>query len=866
MRPFFKGGGLATAWRRRRRRAMIPVGPIILSAATVAALSVMLLGHGGTGASSGGTADPANLSNPQLYERLKNDQANLKQQADSAIATSLEDALKAVQPIIASDSTGDTKAVIAHLQDELKQVQNPQAGDLPWPLLSLMGYETLAPAALPSSHTDLDCDGQTDSIDALAALRFVAGLPPLPLGGACFKIGALFGGQVFGDVDCDRAVDAVDALDILRIVAGLLQAPGGCSAAGSSLAHAAAPAARSDVSYSGAGFSGTVHGYLFCTDNGLLFPLADATVEYWHQGGLFGWFGYKDAETQTDANGFFSISVSGVDTSEFHLKFVLRNNSTEYGQGVRVKDPGSLWIGDWNADTNTINATSGDVDVAGWGIGTGYGQGSSPCAIFAGADGAYNDYENVHEFPADQVPPYGIYEVRWADLLQAGVPWTDVFGTTHWPAGYSPGRNSPRVPVAETSLHEFAHTIRQWYDAKGDGGHWLFDVVRYNYPQFHECAKVANDGFAFNEGWSEFWADQRYCFYAGADPNARNVEGNVAGALNAISECLDRAADGIPLYPKGHEVMTEVLKWADQGSIETYDDFAAQLGNFIAAKGPDYSVYAPCAQTPFFQSGPVGRGGDSGELNPVSVASMESQLQLEIGGLQGQHDQLAGLLPAAQADANNALAQLPCGAAPREPCLPALLAVIRPFLIQAEMQVLGLATGLLQLDGHPAPSPAPTGSPSNSQTPTPTPTGTVTPTPIPTPTPTPASTPTPTPSPTPFNQPPQAYIDSPADGSTYFPSNSSCDVNLCYQSVTLMGHATDAEDGVLTGSALAWTDSVNGGAPVALGTGASLAVVLDVSNQNCADWTHTITLTATDSGAATGTASITVKVAAPCIQ
>ncbi len=63
---------------------------------------------------------------------------------------------------------------------------------------------------------DVDCDGDTDSVDGLFILRETAGLPPAD----CIA---------GGDVDCDGDVDSVDALMVMRHVAGLsVNLPPGC--------------------------------------------------------------------------------------------------------------------------------------------------------------------------------------------------------------------------------------------------------------------------------------------------------------------------------------------------------------------------------------------------------------------------------------------------------------------------------------------------------------------------------------------------------------------------------------------------------------------------------------------------------------
>jgi len=62
----------------------------------------------------------------------------------------------------------------------------------------------------PIRQGDVDCGGAVNSVDALAVLRNVAGLP--------VSAGCL---EAAGDVNCDSSITALDALNILRFVAGL---------------------------------------------------------------------------------------------------------------------------------------------------------------------------------------------------------------------------------------------------------------------------------------------------------------------------------------------------------------------------------------------------------------------------------------------------------------------------------------------------------------------------------------------------------------------------------------------------------------------------------------------------------------------
>lgn len=90
------------------------------------------------------------------------------------------------------------------------------------------------------------------------------------------------------------------------------------------------------------------------------------------------------------------------------------------------------------------------------------------------------------------------------------------------------------------------------------------------------------------------------------------------------------------------------------------------------------------------------------------------------------------------------------------------------------------------------------------------------------------------------DNPPEATITSPADGSSF----------QVGESITFTGTGTDIEDGTLTGSDLVWTSNHDG----QLGTGNSIA------RSDLSENAHTITLTATDSDGNTDTDNVTVNV------
>jgi len=90
------------------------------------------------------------------------------------------------------------------------------------------------------------------------------------------------------------------------------------------------------------------------------------------------------------------------------------------------------------------------------------------------------------------------------------------------------------------------------------------------------------------------------------------------------------------------------------------------------------------------------------------------------------------------------------------------------------------------------------------------------------------------------NQAPVVTISSPADGGT----------STVGEAVTFSGGADDTEDGPITGSALVWTSDLDG----PIGTGA------EFSRSDLSGGFHEITLTATDSEGADGSATVTFGV------
>ena len=121
--------------------------------------------------------------------------------------------------------------------------------------------------------------------------------------------------------------------------------------------------------------------------------------------------------------------------------------------------------------------------------------------------------------------------------------------------------NSYRLSQITDQLakHEIAHIARHSMD--GSLVHFLYDVVRFRYARRHTCGKKSNNGYAFNEGWAEYWARQCYRSYGSSISDYR-YEGNVAKALRRLkSVCLSSDSKFIA-----------VLKY-NRGKIHSFSSF-----------------------------------------------------------------------------------------------------------------------------------------------------------------------------------------------------------------------------------------------------------------------------------------------------
>ncbi|MGH2958818.1 MAG: hypothetical protein ACRDKE_04390, partial [Solirubrobacterales bacterium] len=209
---------------------------------------------------------------------------------------------------------------------------------------------------------------------------------------------------------------------------------------------------------------------------------------------------------QTDKNGSWGFSVSGEET-EIFARIVLSSRETEIRAGLAP----------WNHWADTADHQN-DVPEHDYGL-----------QMMRGYEcGLYNSFRNAelaYEQTTGERAPQGEVVVR-AGPPTGGVPFS-FYDVVWWPSGYPVKHGEISVPA-----HEFAHTFRHRFD--GSESHFYTDVAGYGYPRRHSAEKcdATNSGFAFNEGWAEYWSgDVRApC----ADALNPNIERNVAAELKRM--------------------------------------------------------------------------------------------------------------------------------------------------------------------------------------------------------------------------------------------------------------------------------------------------------------------------------------------
>ncbi|HEU4907145.1 MAG TPA: Ig-like domain-containing protein [Solirubrobacterales bacterium] len=326
----------------------------------------------------------------------------------------------------------------------------------------------------------------------------------------------------------------------------------------------------------------TVKGFFGCSDRGAFSRLRGMNVELWKRGPSI--FPVEMVGTQverqyTRPNGSFRFRTEAAE-EEYFVRMALRD-----ADGVHLRD---FWgVNDWSVDSpdfrNSVARRQLGLRVfAKPGV-------SHKCAIWAAASAANRDYKVV---TGRELPSRGV-EIR-ADAVTAGVPLTP--GTSiFWPGDYPAGNAGPGDDA--TVRHEFGHVIRHGLD--GSIAHFLTDVARFNYLQFHNPCLQTNLGFAFNEGWAQYWAKR----FTGAPdcgrPGDMTTEGNVAAALTALAA---NCAGG------SRALMVDVLR-RNPGTIHSFFEFRDRLGCPVPGVVPVTVIPGEATELPPPPPRPKARGG-----------------------------------------------------------------------------------------------------------------------------------------------------------------------------------------------------------------------------------------------------------------
>lgn len=382
-------------------------------------------------------------------------------------------------------------------------------------------------------------------------------------------------------------------------------------------------------------------------------PLAGARVELWqmHERWLPKvWPNIALRSTvRANADGGWGFRVSGGESNWF-VRVVL------VGEHTAVRD--FPWPWNWFADTLR---SQNDRPLRDYGTQTVPGY---QCAVWNGFNDAGVEYRQQVGAP----PPQGVTVVQ-AGAPTAGQPFA-LYDEVWWPSGH-PVQAENGTSKAK---HEFAHVFRHRLD--GDGGHFFGDATYFWYLRHHSgssCERT-NSGFAFNEGWAEYWAGH---VMKPCDDPTGTIERNVAAGLQRLeTTCAHSRAR-----------MVQVLA-ANRGRIHSLEEFEKALKcTRIRALGKrtpkkpatDLAVHRRALQA-------------EGRAFVLTLSESERRLRREIAAAQRLARQ-----------------SVPC---PAPPCVVQVERELQPILLAGQatqaralrdrFAVLASPSGVLRLTGKPA--------------------------------------------------------------------------------------------------------------------------------------------------------------------
>ncbi|WP_437673225.1 hypothetical protein [Sorangium sp. So ce131] len=264
----------------------------------------------------------------------------------------------------------------------------------------------------------------------------------------------------------------------------------------------------------------------------------------------------------TDANGDFRIPVSSTTSRSVRLDVtydgvvssdgvttpltIMDELHAPRGQGIDVAgSPRSS--GDLDVDVVTLSG----VDCELWRLGV----------------EALRDFHAVRQA---QPPAHALRMLRWSGV-ELGTPFTFYDYINVRTDFLTSTLGSTAAARRSVITHEFGHTVR--HAADGDLLHWNGDDVAYLYGRAPDGSEISNKGYAFNEGFANYWeqarvhARGRLCGGATACPSLQFRDWNARRIANALLDLSDVVGD---------KAMIEVLE-ANPGTIHSLQEFQSRL-------------------------------------------------------------------------------------------------------------------------------------------------------------------------------------------------------------------------------------------------------------------------------------------------
>ncbi len=329
-----------------------------------------------------------------------------------------------------------------------------------------------------------------------------------------------------------------------------------------------------------------IRGEFLCINEGVSRPVSGAQVQIYRNVPLW-WDDHVDT-TYTDNAGRFSRELSASEDGDYYARLRL------FSPEVQVVDAENSQV--WSIETRAKSNRAGLIDLGSLEISSDNGAGSPRAAVWQGFQNAVLEFRRTtgHGIPQGQLN---------VEIWRGHVTPLTFYDEVHWAHGYHTGDSGDPYRV---TFHEFGHAFRHVLD--GSFAHWSYDNGTFIYGRTHGycgSALVELEGFAFNEGWAEYWSgDTDCCDGKAGDPT---IEGTVAHHLSRLASCV--LTNGSVVGRKG---MVQVLERGED-LIHSIGDFRREfvkqfpgcpLGS-ISDGCPLPSPAAKAAAAPLAAAGPA---------------------------------------------------------------------------------------------------------------------------------------------------------------------------------------------------------------------------------------------------------------------